>query len=53
MVIQPPSAPSPEEMAEGAKAVPSKIPPKYQAPESSGLKATVNQGENTADFVLE
>jgi hypothetical protein len=28
------------------------IPEKYQAPETSGLTATVKEGENTADFAL-
>ncbi|MDI9445306.1 MAG: carboxypeptidase-like regulatory domain-containing protein [Planctomycetota bacterium] len=50
VAIQPPSAPSPEEMAEGAKAEKSPIPAKYHDPQASGLTATVNEGANTADF---
>ena len=53
VAIQPPPAPSPEAMAEGAKAEPSAIPDKYQDPQASGLKATVAKGENTSDFDLQ
>jgi len=53
VAVQPPPAPSPEEMASGAKVELSPIPPKYQDPQASGLTATVNEGANTADFDLQ
>jgi hypothetical protein len=53
VAIQPPPAPSPEEMAEGAKVEESPIPAKYNDPKASGLTATVNEGVNTADFDLQ
>ena len=53
VAIQPPPAPSPEAMAEGAKMEPSAIPDKYQDPQASGLKVTVGKGDNTSDFDLQ
>lgn len=53
VAIQPPAAPTPDEMAAGAKPESSPIPPKYQDPQTSGLTATVNEGSNEANFDLE
>lgn len=52
VAIQPPPAPSPEEMAAGVKDKPSTIPEQYRDPQTSGLSVSVNSGENTADFEI-
>ena len=52
VAIQPPSAPPPEEMEQGAEAPKLNIPDKYLNPQTSDLTATVNEGTNTADFSL-
>jgi hypothetical protein len=50
VAIQPPPAPPPDEMP---KVLPkSPIPEPFRDAETSPLKATVNQGPNTADFSL-
>jgi hypothetical protein len=46
---QPPKPESPKQDAEARKL---NIPDKYQAPQTSGLTATVKEGKNTADFRL-
>ncbi len=53
VAIQPPPAPSPDEMEEGAQPEKLDIPEKYLSPQTSGLTATVTEGENTADFELQ
>ena len=53
VAIQPPPAPSPEEMAAGEKMETLDIPDKFQSAQTSGLTATINEGENTADFQLQ
>ncbi|MFG0262073.1 MAG: carboxypeptidase-like regulatory domain-containing protein [Novipirellula sp. JB048] len=50
VAIQSRTAPTPEEMAEGAKASPSTIPEQYRDPQTSGLSLSVSQGENKADI---
>lgn len=52
VMIQGPAAPSPEEMAEGARVEASPVPQKYQSPETSGLSVEVAEGENQATFEL-
>ena len=52
VAVQPPSGPSPEQVEHGEKAAKLDIPDKYFNPQSSGLTATVKQGQNTADFAL-
>lgn len=52
--LAPPQAPSAEEMEKGAKVeIPTlDVPDKYLGPRTSGLSATVEEGEKTADFKL-
>ena len=52
VAIQPPTGPSPMEEAEGAKreTLNLDIPDKYLDLQTSGLTASVNEGENTANF---
>lgn len=52
VAIQPPGAPSPEELEAGVKEKPSSIPDQYRDPQASGLSISVSQGENTADFEI-
>lgn len=52
VAIQPPSAPPPDQMQEAKPRVKPLIPDKYLDPKTSGLKATINAGSNTADFAL-
>jgi hypothetical protein len=54
VAVQPPPPPAPHEMpATGAPPAPSvQIPPQYQSPGTSGLKATIKEGASTADFNL-
>jgi hypothetical protein len=52
VTIQPPPPPAPHEMGPSASLPPSNIPAKYRDPKSSGLKATIQEGSNTADFAL-
>lgn len=50
VAIQPPPPPPPEEMPQVRPKSP--IPDPFRDPETSPLKATINQGQNTADFPL-
>ncbi|MFG0261455.1 MAG: carboxypeptidase-like regulatory domain-containing protein [Novipirellula sp. JB048] len=50
VAIQPPGAPSPEEMEAGIQMKNSTIPDPYRDPQTSGFRMVVSQGENTADF---
>ena len=52
VAIQAPPAPSPEEVASGAQLEKLEIPDKYLDPQTSGLTATITEGENSADFTL-
>jgi hypothetical protein len=52
VAVQPPKAPSPMEMNKGAKAKASPVPVKFHHATSSGLKTTVKEGQNQADFTL-
>jgi hypothetical protein len=52
VAVQPPPAPAPHEMQPGAAPPTTDVPAKSQDPATSGLKATVEKGANTADFAL-
>jgi hypothetical protein len=52
VAVQPPPPPAPHEMPQAAPPPRTNIPAKYQDPKTSELKATVNEGSNTADFAI-
>lgn len=52
VAIQPPPAPPPEQISPAKSLPKSPIPDKFLDPKTSGLKATINAGKNTADFAL-
>lgn len=52
VAVQPPPPPPPDQLEQAAARPKSPIPEKYLTPETSGLKATIQAGKNTADFAL-
>ena len=52
VAIGQPPVPTPEQSSQGAQIVKLDIPDKYLDPRTSGLTATIREGENSADFSL-
>jgi hypothetical protein len=52
VAVQPPPPPAPHEMPKTPAPPTVNIPQKFQDSNTSGLKATVKPGPNTADFSL-
>ena len=52
VAIQDPPVPSPEEVGKGAQVQKVDVPDKYVDPLTSGLTATISEGENSVDFTL-